>query len=392
MIVDKKFDNFLESQLRQLHADNMFSLEYEELYNSISNEKLRSILSSLHTNIVNLFRTMNERLPTGENGAHFWADPSRDLIKTITMTFSIISNLKKSKYSVAIDNYYKDILVKCRDFLSSSGGSLLPANMEKIELYYTLPIFIFGDYITVGDTNQKLPYELKQIGEGSYANVYKYIDEFYNKAFVLKRVKKDLTVKEIERFQREYHEMKKLSSPYIVEVYNYNSRKNEYIMEFMDCTLRKYVEENQSNLTTEKRKAICSQILRAFQYINSKDTLHRDISPYNILIKQYEDVDVIKVSDFGLVKILDSTLTSAYSEFKGSFNDPALATEGFGNYAIHHETYALTKIVYFVMTGKTNASNIKNEQMKHYVHKGLNPEKSKRFQNASEMLTALKEL
>jgi len=392
MILDKNLDNFLEGQLRQINSDNMFNLEYEGLYDFITNEKIRSILSSLHANLVNLLRTMNERLPTGDNEAHFWADPSRDLMKTIDLTFNIKSNLRKSEFPVEIDAYYQNILDNCRIFLSSSGGSKLPPHMEKIILYYKLPIFTLTNSITTGVIGQNMPYELKLIGKGSYAHVYKYKDIFYNRAFVLKRANKDLTVKEINRFHREFEEMKTLSSPYIVEVYNYDSEKNEYIMEFMDCTLCKYIEEHQSSLTKEKRKSICRQILHAFKYINSKGILHRDISPHNILIKRYEDVDVIKIADFGLVKTPDSSLTSLYSELKGSCNDPALATEGFGNYVIQHEIYALTKIIYFVMTGKINTSNIKDAQMKQYVLKGLNPEKSKRFQNASEMQSALKEL
>ena len=44
----------------------------------------------------------------------------------------------------------------------------------------------------------------------------------------------------------------------------------------------------------------------------------------NILIKEYDDTLVVKLSDFGLVKIPDSTLTTVNTEFKGYFNDPAL--------------------------------------------------------------------
>jgi serine/threonine protein kinase len=39
--------------------------------------------------------------------------------------------------------------------------------------------------------------ELKLIGEGSYAKVFKYIDDYYKKKFVLKRANKNLTVKVI---------------------------------------------------------------------------------------------------------------------------------------------------------------------------------------------------
>ena len=87
--------------------------------------------------------------------------------------------------------------------------------------------------ITVTNIRSGMAYELKQIGSGSYANVYKYKDTFYNRQFVLKRAKKDLSTKEIQRFKREYEEMQEFSSPYILEVYCYNSEKNEYIILFL---------------------------------------------------------------------------------------------------------------------------------------------------------------
>lgn len=392
MEVNMNIENSIEIQYRELHNNNFLNPEYIELYESVNNLKLKEIFSSLHSNYVRLFRRMNERLPTHEDVAHFWADPSRDLIKIIDITLSLEKILKSTQYAFKIETNYNEFILKCRDFLSSSMGSEIPPHTDKIEIYYTIPIFLMFTSISIENPQSVNTFNLNLIGEGSYANVYKYKDTFYNKHFILKRAKNDLTEKEIKRFCREFDEMKKLSSPYIVEVYKYNSEKNEYIMEFMDYTLREYIEKNQSTLNKEKRKGLCLQILRAFQYINSTNILHRDISPYNILIKSYADVDVIKISDFGLVKITDSFLTSKHSEFKGSFNDPALATEGFDSYVIQHETYALTKIIYFVMTGKTNTSNIKDDQMKHYVFKGLNPDKSKRFQNASEMISALKEL
>lgn len=124
-----------------------------------------------------------------------------------------------------------------------------------------------------------------------------------------------------------------------------------------------------------KRKNIVNQILRAFQYIHSKNLLHRDISPKNILLKLYEDVIVVKISDFGLVKIPDSQLTTVNTDFKGYFNDPSLIVEGFDKYSMVHETYALTRLIYYIMTGKTNLSDINGSDMCAFVAKGLSADK-----------------
>lgn len=383
-------ENYIESQYRELLSCSQINVEYSDLYKSFRNQKLREILMTLHHDLVGLFRTMNERLPTGEHEAHFWAEPSRDLIKIIEIIFSLVSSLKATPLAFQIDPYYLELLTRCRDFLSSSGGSSLPPNMAKVELYYTLPIFLPLSSITISHKQQDFTFDLKLIGSGSYANVYKYKDTFYNRPFILKRAKKELTDKEMARFKREFDVMNDLSSPYILEVYCYNPDKNEYIMEYMDYTLDGYIAAHNSTLTIIQRKGIAQQILRAFDYLHSKGHLHRDISPKNILIKEYDDTLVVKLSDFGLVKIPDSTLTTVNTEFKGYFNDPALVVEGFNTYGIVHETYALTRVIYFVMTGKTNTEKITNQNLRNFVERGLNPDKTKRFQNIRDMISAFK--
>ncbi len=378
-------ENYIEAQYRELQLKG-FNAEFSDLYEAVEHIKLREVMATLHYYFTTLFRTMNERLPTGEYGAHFWADPSRDLISIIEITLGLYNALKGSKYAFEIDDYYFNLIKKCRDFLSSSGGSTLPANMEKIDLYYVQPIFKMSKSIFVKNANIGIVYDIKQIGEGSYANVYKYKDTFYNRNFVIKRAKKDLSEKELLRFKREYEEMKEFSSPYILDVYRYSDEKNEYIMEYMDYTLDSYITKNNNKLSNSQRKGIAQQVLRAFDYIHLKGRLHRDISPKNILIKEYEDVPVIKIADFGLVKIPDSELTTVNTDFKGYFNDPALVVEGFSSYNILHETYALTRIVYYIITGKTNTDKISDEKLRAFVEKGLNPDQTKRFQNVSEMI------
>lgn len=102
----------------------------------------------------------------------------------------------------------------------------------------------------------------------------------------------------------------------------------------------------------------------------------------------YEDVRyVAKLCDFGLVKLPESTMTSLNTDIKGTFNDwDNLDKVGFNNYGIFHETYALTKLVYFTMTGRTSyKQNGHSEDVNNFYMKGTNAELSKRFRDVDEL-------
>ena len=71
---------------------------------------------------------------------------------------------------------------------------------------------------------------------------------------VLKRAKKNLDDKELARFKQEFEVLKKLHSPYIVEVYAYNDKSHEYTMERMDKNIYDYIRRNNTKLTLASRK------------------------------------------------------------------------------------------------------------------------------------------
>ncbi|TLD83269.1 protein kinase family protein [Helicobacter sp. MIT 11-5569] len=362
--------------------------EYKNLYKNINNNRLQIIFSTLHADIISCFKAMNNRLPaTKTSNRHYWAQNSRILKKAIEVSQRLEKQLKDSSYCFKIESNYLGLFNECLKFLEDSGGSEIPIGMEKIEVYYEIPIFQLG-IVTETPSNPTISVSLKLIGEGSYAKVFKYKDNFYNTNFVLKRAKNELDKKELERFRLEFNTMKQLKSPYILEVYSFDEQKNEYIMEYIDITLKKYIDENNSKLTYEDRKNIGLQIIKAFEYIFNQNLLHRDISPNNILLKKYDDVLVVKISDFGLVKIPNSELTSENTEIKGSFNDYSdLSKVGFDNYATHHEIFALTRILFFVLTGKINCG----KQQYDFLDKGTNGNINERYKTLDELKKAFLE-
>ena len=382
-------DDYLDRFINDCIEGN-YKNYYESIYKFVNEEKLRKALSILHSELNESFKVLNSRInieydESGTEkyvGGYFKADDSRKYLSLIEKIEDLIKKLSKTQYPISLVCYCKNIIDKSKKFVVKSGGSTIPIDFKPIQIEEFNPIFILSDSV---ELSSKRYTKLKPIGNGSYANVFSYLDPIYNKKFVIKRARKVLNEKELKRFKREFDTLKKLKSPYIIEVYTYNENKNEYSMEFMDDTLQNYIDKNNTTLTMPERKGIINQICKGLKYIHSKKLLHRDLSLKNILVKHYEDVNVFKISDFGLVKVPDSDLTSSQTEIKGALNDPNLINVGFDNYKIYHETYALTRICYFILTGKTNINNQKEGKIKDFWLKGTNTDIKIRFQSVDEL-------
>lgn len=375
MATISQINGFFIRKLNEYGIDNMNAYIYT--YDNISNENLKKVFSKIHYEINSLFNFMNNKIDINR---HFNADQSRELIKWLNEINEFKNTLLNTQFQFNIINYYEKIIEECEKFLCASGGSDIPEEFKKININNIEPIFYLNEIVKV---HSNISVERKIIGSGSYAKVYKYKDPTYNKYFAIKKAEKNLNYKEIERFKLEFKDMKKMNSPYVIEVYSFDEKKMEYIMEYADYTLEKFILENNSKLSNIERKNIIFQILKAFEYIHSKKLLHRDVSFRNILIKKYDKLNIIKISDFGLVKRFESMLTSLNTEFKGSLNDKSLEHIGFDNYTIEHETYALVRVIYFILTGKTNIefSKITNEKLRIFVENGLNSDITKRYKS-----------
>ncbi len=354
---------------------------YLAFYEDILPLKLSQLFAYFHCSLNNLFGFMNQKM---SNNYHYNADQSRELTWLIDNIETILKSLETIQKKYFINKSYSEVISLCKEFLVSSGGSPIPENLKLINIIEIEPIFTSSSTVKV----KKYDFDKKHIGGGSYAEVFKYKDTFYNKYFVIKKAKNNLVEKELVRFKREFETMKTLNSPYILEVYNYNDEDNSYIMEFADFTIAKYIEKNNMNLQITQRINIVNQIFKAFEYLQSQNILHRDISIRNILLKQYDsNLLVVKVADFGLVKLKDSILTSADTEFKGSLNDPNLEVKGgFANFSIKHETYALTRLIYFIITGKRTINmKFNNNNFQEFILNGINNNLENRYENIREM-------
>ncbi|SDC22287.1 Protein kinase domain-containing protein [Bacillus wiedmannii] len=387
--VKERIETYLQSKLKQYAKD--FDMKDTDRYKTLYDElpqPLQDFFSLFHYEINEMLTYMNTRL----NSRRYTAPESRHLLFLIKEFKDIKFNLRETDFNFDMDSNYKEIISSCEAFLQNSGGSDIPHDFQRIDIIEIEPIFLLQTAVTLERSTKAVIFPTRPIGSGSYATVHTYEDTYYNRHFAVKKARNNLTEKEYERFRIEFEEMQLLKSPYVIEVYKFDDENRQYIMEYADTSLHDYITKNNHKIDNTKRFKLLGQIFEAFIYINSKGILHRDAAPKNVLIKHYDSLDIVKIADFGLVKRQDSQLTSKDSNVKGSFNDPKLEIIGFSNYTVHHETFALTRVVHFVMTGKFKLRGFPSTEFEAFVNKGLSDNTEERYQNVKELRDAFNKI
>ncbi|MGH0544892.1 protein kinase domain-containing protein [Bacillus cereus] len=398
ILQEQTLNAYLRSKLTIYTSRYKLSLTDQARFNIMYSNidyPLCSIFATLHPTV----NSMLKAFYTGFSKGYFDSYNSRSFIQILDELEELQNTLENTKYGFNIISTYKNELNEIKKYLSlfNDGSELSEINDSLVQFNKNSfeeinPIFQLKSNISTNKLGMAIPFELKFIGKGSYANVHKYKDKFYNRFFAVKTALKDLNDSELQRFHTEFLEMKKLKSPYVLDVYNFDEEQHRYIMEYADFSLSDYIKKHNNSLDISQRIEFVQQVFKAFSYIHSKNILHRDISPSNILVKLYDGLVFIKVSDFGLVKLPDSQLTNQLTEVKGYFSDPNLYEVGFANYKLHHEIYSLTRLIYFIFTGRTSIGSFMNAEFEDFIKKGINTDVQNRYKNVSEMQTDFEQI
>jgi serine/threonine protein kinase len=228
------------------------------------------------------------------------------------------------------------------------------------------------------------------VGEGSYATVFSFVDPDYGIKFAIKRAKRGLDERDMQRFRREFEILKSLSFPYVIAVYQYDEARNEYKMEYCEATLRKYIAKRNAQLSFASRKRIALQFLYGINYIHGKGLLHRDISLQNVLLKVFADGAVlVKLSDFGLVKDQNSTFTRTQTEMRGSIRDPQL--QDFKSYSVINEVYCLGWVLSYIFTGKESLPS-GEDNVSRIVRRCTEPDPKLRYERVLDLIADVERL
>lgn len=355
--------------------------QFDRLYEG--DDQFGHMFSVLHKALNEHFTAINGR---AQSTQHYWAEPSRDLIRLIKDLNEELYSLKRIGVEVSFDKSYQDALDRCEPWLSISGGSAVPNDFEQINIIKHEPVFRRElDSVRLKKKVESL--KLSMIGEGSYANVYSYVDPDYGIKFAVKRAKRGVSDRDLIRFKQEFDVLKRLSFPYVVEVYRYDESRNEYKMEYCDETLRSYIDKRNGEITFATRKRIALQFLYGINYIHHENLLHRDVSLQNVLLKVFDGGAVIvKLSDFGLVKDQDSDFTRTQTEMRGTIRDPKL--EHFKDYNVSHEIYAIGWVLSFIFSGKRALNpDGSSVDVQRIVQKCTDMDMSRRYGTVRELIS-----
>ncbi|CAG9818523.1 unnamed protein product [Phaedon cochleariae] len=143
--------------------------------------------------------------------------------------------------------------------------------------------------------------KLEQLGEGSYATVYKGFSNLQNQVVALKEIR--LQEEEGAPFTaiREASLLKELKHANIVTLHDivHTRETLTFVFEYVHTDLSQYLERHVGGLEPRNVRLFLFQLLRGLAYCHKRRVLHRDVKPQNLLISECGE---LKLADFGLAR------------------------------------------------------------------------------------------
>ena len=192
---------------------------------------------------------------------------------------------------------------------------------------------------------------LEIIGTGGMAVVFKAKCHRLNRMVAVKMLKKDLS--EDAEFRRKFHEESQavamLSHPNIMAVYDVSRGGDmDYIvMELLEgITLKQYM-ERRGRLNWRETLHFITQIMRGLSHAHSRNLIHRDIKPQNIMVLRD---GTVKVTDFGIACLSNGKNPSNEAIGSVHYISPEQAK---GDYTDNRsDIYSAGVVLYEMLTGR----------------------------------------
>ena len=196
-------------------------------------------------------------------------------------------------------------------------------------------------------------YEIRSfIGGGGMGKVYCAYDAALDRNVAIKVLSQELASHEenVLRFYREARAAAALSHPNVVIIHDIGEDQGEhyFVMEFLEGETAESMIGRCSRLDVEDALQITAQVCRAVQASHSRDLLHRDIKPQNVMILPE---GTVKVLDFGIARASGGSTLTKVGETLGTVGYMAPEQILGEEVSERSDIYSIGVLLYEMLTG-----------------------------------------
>lgn len=161
------------------------------------------------------------------------------------------------------------------------------------------------------------------IGGGGMSMVYKAVQKGTDRVVAVKLLRSDLcdSPAAVKRFEREAKSLGRVTHPNLIAIFDVGKTAGDQpymVTEFLDGESLKQMLEKDGALELGRALKAFIQVCDVMEFTHRKGIIHRDLKPANImLVNQGGHNDVVKVVDFGIVK-LDENIMSVSQKLTAS--------------------------------------------------------------------------
>ncbi len=153
-------------------------------------------------------------------------------------------------------------------------------------------------------------YQLEsELARGGMGTIWVGLDKKLGRKVAVKIMASELAQmsEALQRFEREATSAAQLRSVHVVEVYDYGTQENVpfIVMEYLDGENLGDRLKRLGRFGLRDTAMILGQVSRGLRAAHAAGLVHRDLKPSNIFLARNDDLEVVKLLDFGVVKAVD---------------------------------------------------------------------------------------